>query len=142
MSMAVDRQEEAHSMRGNDIEGAFEKGLKTRREVMGDSYVNAALDKATDFSQPMQKLVTEFCWDEIWNRPGLSRRDRSILNLGMLAALNRPHELRGHVRGALTNGVTQEELTEIFLQVAVYCGVPAGIDSFRNAQAVLDEIQT
>lgn len=119
---------------------AFERGLKTRREVLGDTYVNASLDKATNFSWPMQQLVTEYCWDEIWNRPGLSRRDRSILNLGMISALNRQHELRTHVRGALNNGLTKEEITEIFLQVAIYCGVPAAIDSFRSAQQVLDEI--
>lgn len=119
---------------------AFERGLKTRREVLGDVYVDASLDKATDFSWPMQKLVTEYCWDEIWNRPGLGRRERSILNLGMISALNRQHELRTHVRGALNNGVTREEITEIFLQVAIYCGVPAAIDSFRSAQQVLDEI--
>lgn len=119
---------------------AFERGLKTRREVLGDSYVDASLNKATDFSWPMQQLVTEYCWDEIWNRPGLSRRDRSILNLGMISALNRQHELRTHVRGALNNGLTKEEIAEIFLQVAIYCGVPAAIDSFRSAQQVLDEI--
>lgn len=119
---------------------AFERGLKTRREVLGDTYVDASLNKATEFSWPMQKLVTEYCWDEIWNRPGLSRRDRSLLNLGMISALNRQHELRTHVRGALNNGLTREEITEIFLQVAIYCGVPAAIDSFRSAQQVLDEM--
>lgn len=119
---------------------AFERGLKTRREVLGDAYVDASLNKATDFSWPMQKLVTEYCWDEVWNRPGLSRRDRSILNLGMISALNRPHELRAHIVGALKNGLTNEEITEIFLQVAIYCGVPAAIDGFRCAQQVLDEL--
>lgn len=119
---------------------AFERGLKTRREVLGDAYVDASLNKATDFSWPMQQLVTEYCWDEIWNRPGLSRRDRSILNLGMLSALNRQHELRTHVRGALNNGLTKEEIAEVFLQVAIYCGVPAAIDSFRSAQQVFDEL--
>lgn len=119
---------------------AFERGLTTRREVLGDDYVDASLNKATDFSWPMQKLVTEYCWDEIWNRPGLGRRERSILNLGMISALNRQHELRAHVRGALNNGLTRDEITEIFLQVAIYCGVPAAIDSFRSAQQVLDEM--
>jgi len=119
---------------------AFERGLKTRREVLGDNYVDASLNKATDFSWPMQQLVTEYCWDEIWNRPGLSRRDRSLLNLGMISALNRQQELRAHVHGALNNGVTQAEITEIFLQSAIYCGVPAAIDSFRSAQHVLDEM--
>lgn len=119
---------------------SFERGLKTRREVLGDAYVDASLQKATDFSWPMQKLVTEYCWDEIWNRPGLSRRDRSILNLGMISALNRQHELRTHVRGALNNGLSRDEITEILLQVAIYCGVPAAIDGFRSAQQVLDEL--
>ncbi|MFT4163006.1 carboxymuconolactone decarboxylase family protein [Shinella sp.] len=119
---------------------AFDRGLKTRREVLGDSYVDASLDKATAFSWPMQKLVTEYCWDEIWNRPGLGRRERSILNLGMISALNRQHELRTHVRGALNNGLSRDEITEVFLQVAIYCGVPAAIDSFRSAQQVLDEL--
>lgn len=123
-----------------DVSPKFEAGLKTRREVLGDAYVDASLDKATDFSAPMQMLVTEYCWDEIWNRPGLSRRDRSLLNLGMLSALNRQHELRTHVRGALNNGLTKEEITEVFLQVAIYCGVPAAIDSFRSAQTVVDEM--
>jgi 4-carboxymuconolactone decarboxylase len=129
-----------NSMEPNEKSESFERGLKTRREVLGDSYVDSSLEKATEFSWPMQKLVTEYCWDEIWNRPGLSRRDRSILNLGMISALNRQHELRTHVRGALNNGLTKEEITEIFLQVAIYCGVPAAIDSFRSAQQVLDEI--
>lgn len=118
----------------------FGKGLETRREVMGDDYVNAALGKATDFTWPMQELVTEYCWDNIWNRPGLDRRARSILNLGMIAVLNRPHELKGHVRGAINNGVTKEEIQEIFLQVAIYVGVPAGIDSFRLAQEVFNDM--
>jgi 4-carboxymuconolactone decarboxylase len=123
-----------------EVTESFERGLKTRRAVMGDEYVDAALEKATEFSAPMQKLVTEYCWDGIWNRPGLSHRDRSLLNLGMIAVLNRQHELRGHVRGALNNGLTKEEIAEIFLQVAIYCGVPAAIDSFRTAQAVIDEM--
>jgi 4-carboxymuconolactone decarboxylase len=118
----------------------FARGLATRREVMGDAYVDAALGKATDFTWPMQELVTEYCWDNIWNRPGLDRRSRSILNLGMISVLNRPHELKGHVRGAINNGVTKEEIQEIFLQVAIYVGVPAGIDSFRNAQEVFAEM--
>ncbi|WP_198935184.1 carboxymuconolactone decarboxylase family protein [Pararhizobium arenae] len=118
----------------------FASGLATRREVMGDAYVDAALNKATDFTWPMQELVTEYCWDNIWNRPGLDRRARSILNLGMISVLNRPHELKGHVRGAINNGVTKEEIQEIFLQVAIYVGVPAGIDSFRHAQDVFNDM--
>lgn len=130
----------AHFGSGRDSSEKFEDGLKTRREVLGDAYVENSLSKATDFSWPMQKLVTEYCWDEIWNRPGLSRRDRSMLNLGIISVLNRQHELKAHVRGALNNGVTREEITEIFLQVAIYSGVPAAIDSFRSAQDVLNDI--
>lgn len=118
----------------------FENGLKTRREVLGGAYVDKSVDAATEFNWPMQKLVTEYCWDEIWNRPGLDRRSRSILNLGMIAALNRPHELKLHVRGALNNGLSKDEIREVFLQVAIYCGVPAAIDSFRVAQSVFDEM--
>jgi Uncharacterized homolog of gamma-carboxymuconolactone decarboxylase subunit len=118
----------------------FEAGLKTRREVLGPEYVDAAVQKATEYNWPMQQLVTEYCWNEVWNRPGLSRRDRSILNLGMISALGRHHELRLHVRGAINNGLTKEEIREIMLQVAIYCGVPAGIDSFRTAQEVFAEM--
>lgn len=118
----------------------FEQGLATRRQVMGDEYVDAAIGQATDFTWPMQKLVTEYCWNEVWNRPGLDRRSRSILNLGMISVLNRPHEFKGHVRGAINNGLSKDEIQEILLQVAVYCGVPTAIDSFRNAQEVFNEM--
>ena len=118
----------------------FERGLVTRRSVLGDKYVDASLSAATDFNWPMQKLATEFCWEEIWNRPGLDRRSRSLINLGMIAALNRPHELKIHIRGALNNGVTKSELQEVFLQISAYCGVPAGLDSFRIAKEVLEEM--
>ena len=118
----------------------FKKGLQTRRDVLGDAYVDAAVNKATDYNWPMQEFVTEYCWDEIWNRPGLSRKDRSMLNLGMISALGRSQELKMHVRGAINNGWTKEELREVFLQVAVYCGVPAAIDSFRTAQEVFNEM--
>ena len=117
----------------------FEKGLKIRKEVLGAEHVQKSLDAATDFSAPMQKLVTEWCWGELWSRPGLDRRTRSIINLSMLSALNRPHEVRLHVRGALNNGLTQEEIIEILLQVAVYCGVPAALDSMKVAGEVLAE---
>lgn len=119
----------------------FERGLATRREVLGDEYVNKALDSATDYNWPMQEFVTEYCWDEIWNRPGLSRKDRSMLNLGMVSALGRTQELKAHVRGAINNGWTKNELREVFMQVAVYCGVPAAIDSFRTAQEVFNEME-
>jgi 4-carboxymuconolactone decarboxylase len=119
---------------------AFAKGLKTRREVLGAEYVDNAIKNADEFNQPMQEFVTEYCWDQVWNRPGLDRRTRSLLNLAMLTALNRPHELKLHVRGALNNGVSKEEIREVFLQTAVYCGVPAAIDSFRNAREVFKEL--
>ena len=117
----------------------FKKGLKIRKEVLGAEHVQKSLDAATDFSAPMQKLVTEWCWGELWSRPGLDRRTRSIINLSMLSALNRPHEVRLHVRGALNNGLTQEEIIEVLLQVAVYCGVPAALDSMKVAGEVLAE---
>lgn len=117
----------------------FERGLKTRREVLGGEYVDRSIEQADDFNWPMQQLTTEWCWDEIWNRPGLDRRSRSILNLGMLAAANRPHEFRLHVRGALNNGLTKAELQEICLQIGVYCGVPAALDAFRICKDVLKE---
>lgn len=118
----------------------FNKGLETRREVLGAEYVDASIKNADDFNMPMQELVTQYCWGDIWNRPGLDRRTRSFLNLAMLTALNRPHELRLHVRGAINNGVTKEEIKEIFLQSAIYCGVPAAIDSFRIAKEVFKEM--
>ncbi|MBV1866112.1 MAG: carboxymuconolactone decarboxylase family protein [Rhodobacteraceae bacterium] len=114
-------------------------GLKTRREVLGDEYVDKAIQGATDFTQPLQELVTTNCWNDIWNRPGLDRRSRSILNLGMIAALNRPHELKLHLRGALNNGLSVQEIQEILLQVSAYCGAPAAIDAFRVASEVLEE---
>jgi 4-carboxymuconolactone decarboxylase len=117
----------------------YEAGLKIRRSVLGSDHVDGSIARATDFNRPMQELVTEYCWGEVWSRDGLDRKTRSMLNLAMLTALNRPHELQLHVRGALTNGVTVEEIREIFLQTAIYCGVPAAIDSFRVAQKVFDE---
>jgi 4-carboxymuconolactone decarboxylase len=120
----------------------FDKGLKTRREVVGDKYVDASLKAADEFSMPMQELVTQFCWGEVWSRPGLDRKSRSILNLGMIAALNRPEEFAVHVRGALRNGVTRDELRECLLQIAVYVGMPAGLGAFRIAREVFKEIDT
>ncbi len=117
----------------------FEKGLATRKAVLGDDYVERSLANAGEFGWPLQKLTTEFCWNEIWNRPGLDRRARSLLNLGMIAALNRPHEFRIHVNGALTNGVTVEELREVVLQIAFYCGGPAALDANRIVVDVLKE---
>ncbi|CAM8637280.1 COG0599 Uncharacterized homolog of gamma-carboxymuconolactone decarboxylase subunit [Oxalobacteraceae bacterium] len=119
---------------------AFDKGLMTRRAVLGADYVDNSIKNADDFNLPMQELVTEYCWDAIWNRPGLDRKTRSMLNLAMLTALNRPHELRLHVRGAINNGLTKDEIKEVLLQTAIYCGVPAAIDSFKNAKEVLKEM--
>ena len=118
----------------------FEKGLKMRRAVLGAEYVDKSIASADDFNMPMQELVTSYCWGEIWNRPGLPPKTRSLLNLAMLTALNHPHELKLHVRGALNNGVSREEIMEVFLQTAIYCGVPAAIDAFRNAREVFAEV--
>jgi 4-carboxymuconolactone decarboxylase len=118
----------------------FEKGLSIRRDVLGAEFVDNAFATADDFNRPLQELVTQYCWGEIWGRPGLDRKTRSLLNLAMLSALNRPHEIKMHVRGALKNGVTKEEIKEVFLQVAIYCGVPAAVDSFRTAREVFKEI--
>lgn len=118
----------------------FDQGLQTRREVLGAEYVNNSLAAADDFNMPMQEMVTQYCWGDVWNRPGLSRRDRSLLNLAMLTALNRPHELKLHVRGAINNGLSKDEIREVLLQTAIYCGVPAAIDSFRVAKETLKEM--
>jgi 4-carboxymuconolactone decarboxylase len=117
----------------------YEKGLAIRRAVLGAEYVDQALAGADDFTRPLQELVTQYCWGEIWGRPTLDKRTRSIINLGMIAALNRPHELKAHVRGALRNGLSRTDIREIFLQVAIYCGVPAAVDSFRLAREVFAE---
>ena len=118
----------------------YERGLKIRREVVGADYVDRSLAQADDFTRPLQDLVTRFCWGEVWSRPELARRDRSLINVAMIAALNRPHELKLHVRGALANGLSRDEIREVLLQVAVYCGMPAGLDSFRIAKEVFAEL--
>jgi 4-carboxymuconolactone decarboxylase len=118
----------------------FDKGLTIRRAVLGADYVDKAIASANDFNRPLQELVTQYCWGEVWGRPGLDRKTRSLLNLAMISALNRPHELKIHIKGALTNGVTKDEIKEVFLQVAIYCGVPASVDSFRLAKEVFDEL--
>ena len=120
----------------------FEKGLKVRKEVLGKSYVNASLASADELTAPLQKLVTEWCWGEVWSRPGLERKTRSFLNLAMLTALNRPHEVKIHVRGALNNGVTEQEIVEVILQAAIYCGVPAAMNSMRIASEVIRQMRT
>ena len=118
----------------------FERGLEIRKSVLGKEFVEKSLASADDFNRPMQELVTEYCWGAVWGREGLPKKTRSMLNLGMLCALNRPHELRMHLKGALRNGVTREEIREVLLQVAIYCGVPAGVDAFRTAKEVLAEV--
>jgi 4-carboxymuconolactone decarboxylase len=115
----------------------FEKGLKVRRKVLGTEYVDGGLAKADDFMMAFQQITTEWCWGYAWTRPGLDLKTRSMLNLAMLVALGKPAELRLHVKGALTNGVTVEEIKEILLHATVYCGVPAGLDAFKAAHEVL-----
>lgn len=118
----------------------FEKGLTIRKSVLGPEYVDKALASADDFNRPMQELTTEYCWGWCWGRDGLDKKTRSIINLAMLSALNRPHEIKVHVRGAIANGLTKDEIREVLLQVAIYCGVPAGVDSFRIAKEVFAEM--
>ena len=115
----------------------FKDGLTIRREVLGAEYVDNAIKNADDFSRPMQDFTTEYCWGAVWSRPGLTRKTRSLLNLAMLTALNRPQEFELHVQGALNNGVTEEEMREVFMQAAIYCGVPAAMQSFRLARKIL-----
>lgn len=119
----------------------YEEGMAVRKAVLGAEHVEKSLRAADEFTRPMQELVTEYCWGEIWTRPGLDRRTRSFLNLAMLTALNRPHEIKLHVRGALNNGLTKDELMEVFLQSAIYCGVPAALDAMRVAKEVFAELE-
>jgi len=121
-------------------EDAFARGLQTRREVIGSDYVDKALAGCDDFNEEFQQLVTQYCWNEIWNRPGLERRTRSMLNLAMLMALGRSQEFATHLRGAINNGVSKEEIKEVLLQATVYCGMPAGVDAFRVAKEVFREM--
>jgi len=119
----------------------FEKGLKVRKEVVGAEYVEKQLKDADAFNVPLQELVTEYCWGWLWNRPGLQRKTRSLLNVAMLSVLNRHTELKSHVKGAIRNGCTKEEISEVLLQVAVYGGVPAGVESFRLAREAFKELE-
>jgi 4-carboxymuconolactone decarboxylase len=119
----------------------LEQGERIRREVLGDAHVERSLTKAGEFSRPMQEFVTEHCWGAVWSRRGLGRRERSLVNLGMLTALNRSHELRVHVRGALRNGCAREEIQEVLIQAAIYCGVPAAMEAFRVTEAALAELE-
>ena len=123
----------------SESDARYELGLRTRREVLGHEYVDRALASATEFTEPIQKLVTEYCWGAVWSRDGIDRKTRSLLNLGMLTALNRPHELAAHVRGAVNNGCSAVEIREVLLQAAIYCGLPAALDAFRTAERALDE---
>lgn len=118
-----------------------EKGMKIRRETLGDAYVDKALSQADEFTGDLQELVTTYCWGEVWGREGIDRKTRSIINLAMISALNRPHELAAHVRGAVNNGVSRDEIKEVLLQVGIYCGVPAMVDSFRIARGAFDEMK-
>ena len=120
-------------------QATYETGLKIRSEVLGKEYVENSMKSADDFNKPFQEFVTEYCWGAGWGRPGLSRKERSMLNLAMISILNRPHELKLHIRGALTNGLTKDQIREIFMQVAIYAGVPAGVDAFRQAREVFAE---
>ena len=120
----------------------FEIGLQIRREVLGAEYVDKSISQADDFNRPLQKLVTEYCWGAVWSRPGISRKMRSLINLAMLTALNRPHEVKLHLKAALNNGCSKEEIMEVLLQTAIYCGVPAAVDSFRLAREVFSEIES
>jgi 4-carboxymuconolactone decarboxylase len=118
----------------------FETGLAIRREVLGAEYVDASLNTADDFNRDFQRIVTEYCWGAAWGRDALTRRDRSLLNLAMLGALNRPAEFKVHLRGALTNGCTREEIADTLIQLTIYAGVPAGVEAFRIARAVFAEV--
>ncbi|WP_313623874.1 carboxymuconolactone decarboxylase family protein [Achromobacter sp.] len=120
---------------------AVEAGLRTRSEVLGATHVATSMN-ADNFSRPLEEFVSEYCWNEIWNRPGLDRRTRSVINVAMLTALNRPQQLKLHIKGAINNGLSRGELQEILLQAAVYCGVPAGVDAFRTAREAFAELLT
>jgi 4-carboxymuconolactone decarboxylase len=120
---------------------SYERGLAVRREVLGDAHVDRSLAQVSEFSRPIQELVTEYCWGEVWSRDGLPRATRSLINIAMLTALNRGHELGVHVRGAINNGVTEAEIQEVLIQTAIYVGVPASLEAFRIAEGVLKEMR-
>ena len=117
-----------------------DKGLEVRKAVLGEAYVNNALKNVDDFNRPFQEMLNEYCWGTVWGREELPRKTRSMLNIAMIAILNRQHEFRAHLKGALTNGVSREEIREILMQVAIYGGMPAAVDSFRIAREVFAEI--
>ena len=122
------------------IDDLFDRGLALRREVLGAEYVDKSLQSANDFMMAFQRITTEWCWGYAWTRPGLDRKTRSLLNLAMLTALNRSPEIKLHVRGALNNGVTVEEIKEVLIHATIYCGIPAGLDAFKAANDVLKEM--
>jgi len=117
-----------------------DKGLEVRKAVLGEAYVNNALKNVDDFNRPLQEMLNEYCWGTVWGREELPRKTRSMLNIAMIAILNRQHEFRAHLKGALTNGVTRDEIREILMQVAIYGGMPAAVDSFRIAREVFAEL--
>ena len=117
-----------------------DKGLEVRKAVLGEAYVNNALKTVDDFNRPFQEMLNEYCWGTVWGREELPRKTRSMLNIAMIAILNRQHEFRAHLKGALTNGVTRDEIREILMQVAIYGGMPAAVDSFRIAREVFAEL--
>lgn len=119
----------------------FDLGLSIRKKVVGEKYVHQSMSTADDFNKDFQHLVTEYCWGAVWGREGLDHKTRSMINLSMIATLNRPHELKLHVMGALRNGVTKEEVSEILMQVAIYAGVPAGVDGFRIAREAIEQFE-
>ena len=123
----------------NGDDERYRRGLAVRKEVVGEAHVERSMANTSEFSRPVQEYVTRACWGDVWSRPGLDRRTRSLLNLVMLTALGRSHELAVHVRGAVTNGCTTDEIQEALLQAAVYCGAPAGLEAFRVAEKVLAE---
>ncbi|SDM80031.1 4-carboxymuconolactone decarboxylase [Polaromonas sp. JS666] len=116
----------------------FDKGLATRKQVMGEDFVASAFGKASDFSMPIQQYITRNAWGDVWQRPGLDLKTRSLITVAMLTALGKQHELKGHVRGALNNGVTPEQLQEVLLHASIYCGLPAAVEAFRTAAEVVD----
>ena len=122
------------------LDALFEEGLATRKKVLGNEYVEKSIGNADDFTMQLQKFVTTHCWGALWGRDGLPLKTRSMLNLAMIAALGKPHELKLHTRGAINNGVTKEEIAEIFLQVATYAGFPAAVEAFRVAKEVFEEM--
>lgn len=123
--------------RKDDLGPLFAQGFENRKAVLGAEHVERSWANADDFNRPMQELVTEYCWGAVWSRDDLSKKSRSMINIAMLTALNRPHELRLHVQGALRNGLTVEEIRGVLLQTAIYCGVPAAIDAFRVASEAI-----